>query len=95
MMMLRCASCSSAVVWVASSVISGRAEVRMAGATFELKERSSACSLCTEKMPGCPCFPNAVSVGEPQNLSKSVNFSVSLGQASCSAISLLFDKWVS
>lgn len=52
------------------SVISGHAEVQMAEATFELKERSSVCSLCTEKMPGCPCFPNAVSVGEPPKLQR-------------------------
>lgn len=33
------------------SVISRYAEAEMAGATFELEERSSASSLCTDKMP--------------------------------------------
>lgn len=44
--------CSSLGGFLNVSVISEHAEVQMTGSTTELKERSSACSVYTEKMPG-------------------------------------------
>lgn len=44
--------CSSLDGFLDISVISEHAEVQIAGTTTELKERSSACSVCTEKVPG-------------------------------------------
>lgn len=44
--------CSGLGGFLGVFVITGRAEVQMTGATFELEGRSSASSLCTAKRPG-------------------------------------------